>query len=390
MKDREIKTQAQAIWKAIAFVAVFSCLMTWLPPLLEDSPVSHGLTATEWLYQSRKEHDQQESGRPSNKAIIEGFDSRAIPFFIEGFYEIRQPSGGWFKRLRAFLRIPERSAPDPIELRRRCYSALVILGRGDPGQVDQFLLSQLDTTNRHEAIPWLGMLGNRHYQLLTNMVSGDNGRDADAAIRPFILSGTNVMNEIPIILTAIQNHAGTNRNFWNHIKQMGFLAHRNVPVSSGLIELLSHRSHHVQREAFGALFVAAEVDDEARVAFAKVATRPVAIVPNLGDSAAKFLHHFKIPRNVAVPILVNRIEQLVDLYHNPTNSYDRIKQCLFELAKYGPPVQEAVPFVEKLLNAMPPDPEPEYLRTGSLPPSKSWIEHQLGEIAPKWKPTDSE
>lgn len=63
----------------------------------------------------------------------------------------------------------------PPEARRRnALWALTLLGRHHPEDVDPFFTGLLSTTNRHESIPLLGYMGDRHFDFLTNLIAGPN------------------------------------------------------------------------------------------------------------------------------------------------------------------------------------------------------------------------
>ena len=371
-------------WKPIAFVMLLFGLMAVLPALLEDVPRSGGLSVSEWLYQSNEDFARQGVTQPNAGQKVEEFGPEAIPLIIEQFHTVRPPASGVYENLCTFLPLPKHTQPDIEELRRRCYFALSVLGRQHPEKVDPFFHAQLTTEGRHEAISWLGALGPRHLPTITNLLNGTDGSDANAAIHSLYHTGTNTTAFNPLIIHAINRHAGTNKLFRNHIYKMSWDAEQHDYALTGLIELLSHPSLNVQRDAFGVLLCVTNQFERLRPVFAQVASRSAAKTADLGDVAVRILHETGVPYETAVPILIDRLRQFIELEPNPMSSILRIESCLVAMANYGPPAEDAVPLVEKLLDAMPPDLEEAYQRTSRRTPTKRDIEFQLRKIEPSW------
>lgn len=372
------------LWAVLALVSGFS-LLWMLSHVIPGGPTSNGMTVSEWLNATNKGHIWQDASSDHIGPVIEEFGPEAVPLFIAEFKEAisgQRAEESWISR-----NVPGMSRPrvDAANIRDRSFRALAILGRHHPELVDPFFEEQLRTTNRQEALFYLGATGLRHYHFFTNLIAGTNSSDVGAALQGLQFMGTNAEPAVPLVFATMEKHgAARGKDWWLHLTILARIGEHHEQTVPTLLQMLQHTNQAARILAGHTLVRMTNQYDRIRPEFVRLASLPITATNDPGRYVANDLFRMGVPPEVGVPILMKRLEYMVQLDGHIPDPNSRTCHWLRWISQYGSNAAPAIKLMEEKVLPNIPESADRIRGPGRL----RWeIERSLRRIDPGWTPS---
>lgn len=161
------------------------------------APISNEMRLSEWLHgRNRAAFDLT---RSDTVQLIQGFGPEAIPLLIKAHRSAASlpPKSG--------RSIFGRKGPQltPAQMKLRALTGLVVLSHDYPEDVDPFIRGLLSTTDRAQTIPFLGFLGPRYFDALTNIIATGSVRDMQLAVEQLNRMNAKAPDGIPVVVDRV-------------------------------------------------------------------------------------------------------------------------------------------------------------------------------------------
>ncbi|MGB0582773.1 MAG: hypothetical protein ACPGVU_24065 [Limisphaerales bacterium] len=289
---------------ALGLVILALIAMQVLMTAAHREPESRGIRLSEWMRgRNRTTFDLT---RPDTVKFIRGFGREAIPLLIEAHRNAHStttlPRRSVFKKQRHTL-----TASD---IKIRALTGLVVLGQEYPGDVDPYIRSRLSTTDRSLTIPFLGFLGPRYFDAVTNIIATGSLRDVQLIGEQLGKMKDRGPDAIPVVLQrSMKEWAGVTRSL-DPLRLLNDL--RPLPQSTidQLLAGLANTNSQVFRGCHRSLSQIPHARNQMRDALWSILTtnQPGSV---LASHAIGSLVSFDVPNPEIVPLAKTHLEALI-------------------------------------------------------------------------------
>lgn len=305
-------------------------------------PTHNGMTVREWLVSANVGGGFND---PKFAADVLGFGPESIPVFVRALgWATNQPKEfDWFG-----LKKTKSGGPPHGDPRYgRAVSALVVLGRKYSEQVDPVFFDMMKGGQRHNAIVYLGYMGNRHFGVLTNLLTS-NKYDGVAALSGLAGMKTNAEAAVSVIVSELHRRwLGDEMWHANAAFTLGEIGGHHpltLPVLFQGVQSTNKRVHTSSAFALGRM---TNRFDEIRPFYLGLAQQPVGFTNgfNNGGRPAVALKRIGVPPEVGVPILTRRLKDWMALERGKPFP-GMVLYTLRALAEYGSDAGEVRAMIE--------------------------------------------
>ena len=246
---------------------------------------------------------------------VQGFGPEAIPPLAAAVLNggrNDEPAMDWLRKLFAMEPV-ERVKPKVRQ--RMALASLAALGGKHPKKVDAAYLPLLSTSNRFDAIYWLGLAGPRHFSFLTNLVAGTNFGEAEQAISSLVWMGTNADPAVPLLFSAIERHRENSpRRWWLSILAFRHIGPGHPFTVSRLLEYTE--DEHPAVRSHSIFVLSGFTNESSRIIphFLRLLREgDITRINDTGYSVARKLQGIGTPAHQAFPMLFARLKQAAEL-----------------------------------------------------------------------------